>query len=124
MIKGIGIDSILLARIARVHAEYGERFLARILTPAERAYVQRFADPVPRIAGRFAAKEACMKALGTGWGAGVGWQNIEVRRHPGGQPFIHVSARAHERLGQLGATTVHCSITHTDEHAIAFVIIE
>jgi holo-[acyl-carrier protein] synthase len=124
MIKGIGIDSILLSRIARVHAEYGERFLARVLTPAERAYALRYADPVPRIAGRFAVKEACMKALGTGWGAGVGWRTIEVRRHPGGQPYIHLSGRAHERLSALGASTVHCSITHTDEHAIAFVIIE
>ena len=124
MIKGIGIDSIALARIARVHAEYGEKFLARILTADERAYVSRWADPVPRIAGRFAAKEACMKALGTGWGGGIGWQNIEVRRSVAGQPFVHVTGRAHERLVEMGASMAHCTITHTDEHAMAVVIIE
>ena len=124
MIKGIGIDSIALGRIARVHAEYGEKFLARILTAGEREYVSRWADPVPRIAGRFAAKEACMKALGTGWGGGIGWQDIEVRRRVAGQPFVHLSGRARDRLAELGATMAHCTITHTDEHAMAVVIIE
>jgi holo-[acyl-carrier protein] synthase len=124
MIRGLGVDSIALARVARVYAEYGERFLGRILTDAERAYVARWADPVPRIAGRFAAKEACMKALGTGWGAGVRWRDIEVRRHPSGRPFVELSGRAREVLDQLGATTAHCTITHTDEHAMAVVVIE
>src|SRR5258708_1973674 len=90
MIKGIGIDSVQLSRIARVHAEYGQKFLARIVTDAEREYVAGWADPVPRIAGRFAAKEACMKALGTGWGAGVRWRDIEVRRGPAGAPVANL----------------------------------
>lgn len=124
MIKGTGIDTIELARIARVHAEYPERFVNRILTDDERAYVARFADPVPRIAGRFAAKEACMKALGTGWGWGVRWRDIEVRRRPGGQPYIELSGRAKERLLELGASVVHCTITHGEEHAMAMVILE
>jgi holo-[acyl-carrier protein] synthase len=124
MIKGIGIDTIELARIARVHAEYGEKFLERILTPFEREYVARYADPVPRIAGRFAVKEACMKALGTGWGAGVRWRDIDVRRHPSGQPFVELSGRARERLAMLDATVVHCTITHSREHAMAMVILE
>ena len=124
MIRGIGIDSIQLGRIARVHAEYREKFLARILTDAEREYVARWADPVPRIAGRFAAKEACMKALRTGWGAGIRWRDIEVRRSPAGQPFVHLSGQAHARLVALGASVAHCTITHTDEHAMAVVILE
>jgi holo-[acyl-carrier protein] synthase len=81
MIRGLGIDSIEIARVRRVHAEYNPRFVERILTPAEREYVARYADPAPRIAGRFAVKEACMKALGTGWGAGVRWRDIDVRCH-------------------------------------------
>jgi holo-[acyl-carrier protein] synthase len=124
MIRGIGIDTVQLDRIARVHAEYGEKFLARILTPAEREYVARWADPVPRIAGRFAAKEACMKALGTGWGDGIRWQDIEVRRGRAGAPEAHLSGRAAARLSELGATRVHCTITHSDDHAMALIVIE
>jgi holo-[acyl-carrier protein] synthase len=123
-IKGIGIDSIQLARVARVHAEYGEKFLARILTAAEREYVARWADPVPRIAGRFAAKEACMKALGTGWGMGVRWRDIEVRRGPAGAPVAQLSGQAAQRLADIGGVHVHVTITHTDEHAMAMVVIE
>ncbi|MDH4035924.1 MAG: holo-ACP synthase [Candidatus Krumholzibacteria bacterium] len=124
MIKGIGIDSILLARVARVRENYPDRFPARILTEAEREYVLRYADPVPRIAGRFAAKEACMKALGTGWGYGVRWRDIEVIRIPSGKPVMQLHGRARELMDSLGATVVHCTITHTDEHAMAIVILE
>lgn len=124
MIRGLGIDSIELARVRRVYAEYGTRFLDRILTPYEKEYVGRWADPVPRIAGRFAVKEACMKALGTGWGAGVRWRDIDVRRHPSGQPVVELSGRAKEICANLGGTVVHCTITHTDDHAMAIVIIE
>lgn len=124
MVRGLGIDSIELSRVARVYAEYGERFLDRILTPAEREYVARWADPVPRIAGRFTVKEACMKALGTGWGAGVRWRDIEVARHPSGKPVIELHGRAKEICVQLGGSTVHCTITHTNDHAMAVVIIE
>ncbi len=124
MIKGLGIDSIALARIARVHAEYGPRFLNRILTDAEREYVSRWADPVPRIAGRFAAKEACMKALGTGWGFGVRWRDIEVGRLASGKPIVRLHGRALEILRAMDASTAHVTITHTDEHAMAVVIIE
>jgi holo-[acyl-carrier protein] synthase len=124
MIKGIGIDSVQLSRIARVYAEYGDKFLARILTDAEREYVARWADPVPRIAGRFAAKEACMKALGTGWGGGIRWRDIEMVRGPAGAPVAHLHGRAADRLAELGASRVHCTITHTDDQAMAMIIME
>jgi holo-[acyl-carrier protein] synthase len=124
MIKGIGIDSIQLGRIARVYAEYPDRFLARILTTGERDYALRYADPVPRIAGRFAAKEACMKALGTGWGYGVRWRDIEIGRHASGKPIVQLHGRAGELMHALGATVAHVTITHTDEHALAVVILE
>jgi holo-[acyl-carrier protein] synthase len=84
----------------------------------------RYADPVPRIAGRFAAKEACMKALGTGWGWGVRWRDIEVSRLPSGQPTLLLHGRAAERMRMLGAEHAFVTITHTDEHAMAVIILE
>jgi len=124
MIKGLGIDSIQLARVARVYAAYPERFLARILTDAEREYALRYADPVPRIAGRFAAKEACMKALGTGWGFGVRWRDLEVGRLASGKPVMRLHGRAGDLMRRMGASEAHVTITHTDEHAMAVVILE
>ncbi|MCI0452882.1 MAG: holo-ACP synthase [Candidatus Latescibacteria bacterium] len=120
----MGIDLIEIARVRRVHGEYPARFVERILTPHEREYVARYADPVPRIAGRFAAKEACMKALGTGWGAGVRWRDVEVVRNPRGKPEIQLHGRAKEICALLGGTVVHCTITHTDDQAMAMVVIE
>ncbi|MDH3197005.1 MAG: holo-ACP synthase [Candidatus Krumholzibacteria bacterium] len=124
MIRGIGIDTIELERVGRVLERYGERFLGRILTEGERAYVARWADPVPRVAGRFAAKEACMKALGTGWSRGVRWRDIEVARHPSGKPVVRLHGEARRVLASLGATEIHCTITHSRDHAMAVVIFE
>jgi holo-[acyl-carrier protein] synthase len=124
MIKGIGIDSIELERIARIYESYGEHFLGKIYTEAERAYFSRWKDPVPRIAGRFAVKEACMKALGTGWSRGVRWRDIEVRRHPSGKPFVTLHGEARLILASLDATEIHCTITHSRDHAMAIVIFE
>jgi len=124
MIKGIGIDSIELERIARVYESYGDHFLGKIYTEAERAYFERWKDPVPRIAGRFAVKEACMKALGTGWSRGVRWRDIEVLRHPSGKPFVTLHGEARRILASLDATEIHCTITHSRDHAMAVVIFE
>jgi holo-[acyl-carrier protein] synthase len=124
MIKGIGIDSIELVRVARVYESYGEHFLGKIYTEAERAYFGRWKDPVPRIAGRFAVKEACMKALGTGWSGGVRWRDIEVRRHPSGKPVLQLHGEAHRRFSAMGAREAHCTITHSRDHAMAVVIFE
>lgn len=124
MICGLGIDSIELERIARVHASYGERFLRRIYTEGEQAYIARWADPVPRLAGRFAVKEACMKALGTGWSNGVRWRDIEVGRHPSGKPLLVLHGKARRIFESLGATQAHCTITHSRDHAMAVVIFE
>ena len=124
MIKGIGIDSIELARIARIYESYGEHFLGKIYTEAERTYFGRWKDPVPRIAGRFAVKEACMKALGTGWSRGVRWRDIEVLRHPSGKPLVTLHGEARRILSSLDATEIHCTITHSRDHAMAVVIFE
>lgn len=124
MIKGLGIDTIELERIARVYEQYGDRFLHRIYTDGEREYIARWADPVPRIAGRFAVKEACMKALGTGWSRGVRWRDIEVARHPSGRPEVKLHGEARRILTSLDATVIHTTITHERSHAMAVVIFE
>lgn len=124
MIKGIGIDSIELERVARIFSEYGPRFLEKVYTEGEREYFERWIDPVPRIAGRFAVKEACMKALGTGWSHGVRWRDIEVVRQPSGKPTVKLFGEARRIFSALGATEIHCTITHSRDHALAVVIFE
>jgi holo-[acyl-carrier protein] synthase len=124
MIIGIGIDTIELARIAGVLERYPERFLNRIYTESEREYFRRWSDPVPRVAGRFAVKEAAMKALGTGWSRGVRWRDIEVARHPSGKPELRLHGEARRIFSALGASAAHCTITHSKDHAMAVVIFE
>lgn len=124
MIKGIGIDSIELKRIERIYGEYGEHFLGRIFAPEERAYALRYKDPVPRLAARFAAKEACMKALGTGWNDGVRWKDIVVTNTKMGKPEMELHGKARQYGESLGVTRIHISITHSKEHAMVVVIFE
>ena len=124
MIRGIGIDTIELERIGRVFGEYNERFLNRIYAPEERAYALEYKDPVPRLAARFAAKEACMKALGTGWNRGVRWKDIVVVNNRMGKPEMKLAGRAKEFFDKLSADHIHLSITHSREYATAIVIFE
>ncbi len=124
MIKGIGIDSVELDRIARVFRKHGGRFLDKICTDSEREYLDDWRDPVPGIAGRFAAKEACMKALGTGLNRGVRWRDVEVLRMADGMPTIKLHGRAEAVFKAIDATSIHCTITHSKEHALAMVILE
>ena len=124
MIKGIGIDSVELDRVARICREYGGRFLQKIYTENEREYFDRWRDPVPGIAGRFAAKEAVMKALATGWNRGVRWSDVEIMRSEIGKPVVKLHGRAAAVFEELGARTAHCTITHTKTLAMAVVILE
>jgi holo-[acyl-carrier protein] synthase len=124
MIKGMGIDTIELDRIARVFAEYKDRFLDRVYAPEEKAYALKFADPVPRLAARFAAKEACMKALGTGWNLGVRWKDIVVINNAMGKPDLTLRGEAGEVLKKLPADRIYLSLTHSKTHATAIVIFE
>lgn len=124
MIKGIGVDTIELGRIGRILEQYGERFLNRIYADGERAYALRYADPVPRLAARFAAKEACMKALGTGWNHGVRWRDIVVVNGPTGKPQIELLGRAREFADRLSVDAIHVSITHNRDTAMVVVIFE
>jgi holo-[acyl-carrier protein] synthase len=124
MIVGTGIDIAEVPRIAESIARFGERFLHRVFTEGERKYCDAKANRVERYAARFAAKEAAMKALGTGWNHGVRWRDIEVRRQPGGRPTIAFHGKAAEFAAKLGATNIALSLTHTEDQALAQVILE
>lgn len=124
MIVGTGIDIAEVPRIQEAIERFGERFLHRIFTPAERQYCDSKANRVERYAARFAAKEAAMKALGTGWNHGVRWRDCEVARMPGGRPTIHFHGKAQAFAMKLGVRNAALSITHTKEQAMAFVILE
>ena len=110
--------------IRSVYQRHSERFVNRILTPAERAYVLRHKDPSERLAGRWAAKEAALKALGTGLSAGIRWQDAEVLPDPHGKPVLTFHGNAAKLAAQLGATVFHVTITHGENIAFAQVILE
>ena len=124
MIVGTGIDIAEVPRIAQSIERYGDRFLQRIYTEGERRYCDSKANRAERYAARFAAKEAAMKALGTGWSRGVRWRDIEVSRMPGGRPTIAFHGKAAEFAAKLGARNVALSLSHTVDQAIAQVILE
>ncbi len=124
MILGIGIDIIEVARIQASHERFGERFLKRILHPKEIGYCLSFKAPGPFLAARFAAKEAISKAFGTGIGAQLGWQDMEVDHRDSGEPFVILHGGGQELLQARGARTVLISLSHTQSYAAAVAILE
>ena len=124
MIVGLGVDIAEVHRIEAAIARRGEAFLRRVFTPAEIAYCERHRNRYERYAGRFAAKEAAMKALGTGWRRGVRWVDIEVIRLPGGKPSLQLRGRAKEFADRLEVRNIALTITHTGDTALAQVIFE
>jgi holo-[acyl-carrier protein] synthase len=124
MIVGTGIDIAEVPRIRQSIARFGDRFLHRIYTPGEIRYCDSKANREERYAARFAAKEAAMKALGTGWNHGVRWRDCEVTRLPGGRPTMTFHGKAGEIAAKLGVRHTALSITHTTEQAFAQVILE
>jgi holo-[acyl-carrier protein] synthase len=124
MIVGTGIDIAEVPRIAEAIERHGERFIRRVFTEGEIAYCDSKANRIERYAARFAAKEAAMKALGTGWNHGVRWRDVEVSRQPGGRPTMVFHGKAAEFAAKLGAAHVALSLSHTAEQAIAQVILE
>jgi holo-[acyl-carrier protein] synthase len=124
MIVGTGIDIAEIPRIARSIERFGDRFLNRIYTETERRYCDSKTNRLERYAARFAAKEAAMKALGTGWNHGVRWRDCEVVRLPGRRPTITFHGKAAEFAVSLGVTNAALSISHTKDLAIAQVILE
>jgi holo-[acyl-carrier protein] synthase len=113
-----GVDIIEISRVRRVLESYGQRFLDRVYTPGEIAYCRGRAA---NLAARFAAKEATMKALGTGL-RGVGWKDIEVVRQESGAPAIELHGRGESRAQRLGVLQISLSLSHSREFAVAFVV--
>ena len=124
MIVGTGIDIAEVPRIAESIQRFGDRFLRRVFTEGEIQYCESKTNRIERYAARFAAKEAAMKALGTGWNHGVRWRDIEVCRRPGGRPTIKFHGKAAEVATGLNTMNVALSLSHTPEQAIASVILE
>lgn len=124
MIVGMGIDVAEVSRIRDVIESQKERFLRRVYTLDEIAYCEQFKNKFERYAGRFAAKEATMKALGTGWSRGVRWVDLEVVRLRGGRPTMALHGEAKRIADSLGVKNIALSITHSALQAIAHVIFE
>jgi holo-[acyl-carrier protein] synthase len=124
VIVGSGIDLCEVPRIEQAITRYGARFVDRVFTPGEIAYADLKANRFERYAARFAAKEAGMKALGTGWRGGITWHDFEVANLASGRPTLRFSGRAAQVAERLGVKSVALSLTHTREQAMAVVILE
>jgi holo-[acyl-carrier protein] synthase len=124
MILGTGIDIIEVARIKASYEKFGERFLNRILHPAEIAYCLGHRNPAPFLAARFAAKEAISKAFGTGIGKHLGWQNMEIRREESGKPFVILHDGGLSLLKERAGRIIHLSLSHTENYAAAVAVLE
>ena len=124
MILGSGVDLAEVDRIKQSIERFGDRFINRIYTEREIAYVERKANKAERYAARFAAKEAGMKALGTGWRRGIQWKDFEVINLPSGRPTLVLHGEAENIAAQLGVKSVQLSLTHTSRDGLAYVIFE
>lgn len=122
-IVGIGLDLVKIARIRSLTERWQQRFLQRLYTDAEREYCFGRAFPYASLAGRFAAKEAVLKALGTGWSGGIRWVDIQVLNDPTGRPVATANGRVGALLQQAGVTGIHVSLSHDADYAIAEVIL-
>ena len=118
-VRGIGIDLVPISRMRQVMERWQERFVTRVFTPAEIAYCRSRRDPAPHFAARFAAKEAGLKALGTGLRLGVSWRELEVRRERGGPPILVLRGRSREIARARGADRMLLALSHDGDYAIA-----
>jgi holo-[acyl-carrier protein] synthase len=121
---GIGVDIVETARIDRSLERFGERFLQRVFTAGEIEYCQSMKFPARHLAARFAAKEAVSKAFGTGIGKSMGWRDIDVHRKESGEPFVVLSGGAEQLAEARGVQKVWISLSHTDQHAAATIVLE
>lgn len=117
-----GIDLVDFARIEQMLQRHGEQFLQRVFTVRERCDADAVKNRIEKLAGRFAAKEAVMKLIGTGWRDGVAWTDIEVVNNPLGQPQVNISGKVKEIAESAGIGPITLSITHTAQFAIASVV--
>jgi len=121
---GIGVDLVECARIRHSIDRFGERFLRRVFTDGEIAYSMSMKFPERHLAARFAGKEAVSKAFGTGIGKAMGWRNIDIRKKESGEPFLVFSGFAEELAAKRGVTSALITLSHTEHHAIACVVLE
>jgi holo-[acyl-carrier protein] synthase len=121
MVRGIGIDIIEIARIRQSIERLGEHFTDKVFTSRELAYSSAKQNKFQHLAARFAAKEAVGKALSTGWSGEFRWKDVEVMNDPSGQPRITLSGKLHE---MLSGSSIYLSISHSDSHVVAMVVIE
>jgi holo-[acyl-carrier protein] synthase len=124
MIVGTGVDLIEIDRIQKAHRRHGRRFIDRLFTPAEAAYCLRKKDPYPSLAGRFAAKEAVIKAFSHGFGGRWKWIHIEVTRESSGKPSLRLHGTMEKLREERGIKTLHLSIAHSKRDATAQVLLE
>ena len=120
-VKSHGVDMVECARLRESIDRHGQRFMDRVFTPLEQAYCKGKKREIEHLAGRFAAKEAAAKALGTGIGV-IGWQDIEIQRGPNGEPVLHLYASAAALAEKQGLTTWSVSISHTQTYAVAMAV--
>lgn len=123
-IVGVGVDIVEVSRIRDLMERYGERFLRRVFCEEELAYCQQFADPLPHLAARWAAKEAIAKALTTGFSQGVTWKSICIVNHLWGEPVAFLREGALRRAQILGVRFLWLSLSHTRHHAVAVAMLE
>lgn len=123
MIVGIGVDLVKIDRVERMMERHGERFLERIFDSQEVAYAQKRKRPAIHLACRFAAKEAVSKAFGTGFTGEFGFSEIAVHNDTAGKPEIVLSGKAAEKASQMGVSSIHLSLSHDTDYAIAQVVI-
>jgi holo-[acyl-carrier protein] synthase len=123
-VVGIGVDIVETSRIDHSLERFGERFLHRVFTAGEIAYCQSMKFPARHFAARFAAKEAVSKAFGTGIGKAMGWKDIDVHRKESGEPFVQLNGGAKQLAEERDVTAVSISLSHTDHHAVAMIVLE
>ena len=121
---GIGVDLVECERIERSLERFGEKFLRRVFTDGEIEYSMSMKFPARHLAARFAAKEAVSKAFGTGIGKAMGWRNIDIHKKKSGEPFLVFSGPAQELATKRGVTSAMITLSHTDHHAMACVVLE
>ena len=124
MIIGTGVDVVEIARFRKVMERLKDRFILRVFTPAEQKFCNAHRDPVPHYAVRFAAKEALFKALGTGWARGVTWLDVETLRERQDAPAMTLHGEAQRLSTSMGVHKVHLSLSHSEQWAVAMVILE
>ncbi len=124
MIIGTGVDVVDISRIRKILERLNDRFVFRVFTSAEQQFCNQHRDPIPHYAARFAAKEALFKAIGTGWAKGVTWQDVEVLRERQEAPALKLHGEARRLSELMGVHKVHVSLSHSDQWAVAMVILE